>query len=200
MAPKWHPVYKVKYTIALPDPHMPPGRLHHAIFVQTKKKGSGTLYHVIGDITSRGGMTYESKKTENPAGSRSFHSQELLGYAHSDAHPGQWNSVLSSLPTPPQQKASNPKKHGRVEPFKEKISEYQYVFYEPGEDRQPLWKCTEWVEWYAIPALRENGLIQDQTPSTPGQSSSSGWVWDEEAGLYKFWDETTNEWVWQAQE
>ncbi|KAJ6443704.1 trehalose synthase (Ccg-9) [Purpureocillium lavendulum] len=200
MARKWYPVHKVRYNIALPDPDMPPGRLHHAILVQTKENGSGTLYHVIGDITSRDGMTYESKKTENPAGSRSFHSQELLGYTHSDAHPGLWNAVLSSLPTPPQQKVSNPKKHGRVEPFKEKLGKYQYIFYEPGEDRQALWKCTEWVEWYAIPALWQNDLIQGEIPSTEGQSSTLEWVWDEEVGLYRYLDETANVWVWQERE
>lgn len=109
-------------------------------------------------------MTYESTNSENPVSSRSFHSQELLGYTHADLHPAQWNSVLSALPTPPQQKASNPQKHGRVEPFKEKISDYQYVFYEPEDERRPLWKCTEWTELYAIPTLREYGLIRDKIP------------------------------------
>ena len=149
-------------------------------------------------------MTYESKKTGNPANSRSFHSQELLGYTYFNTHPGQWNSVLSSQPTPPQQKASNPKKHGQVEPFKEKISDHQYVFYEPEDERRPLWKCTEWVEWYAIPALQAYGLIQAQVPddSIQGQSSSSAseWVWDEAAQLYRYWDATANEWIWQGQE
>ncbi|POR31936.1 Uncharacterized protein TPAR_07841 [Tolypocladium paradoxum] len=125
---------------------MPPDRLHHAILVQPRRTAPVPSTMLSVTLLREGGITYESKKTENPAGSRSVRSQELLGYTHSDAHLEQWNSVLSSLPTPPQQKASNPKKHGRVEPFKEKISEYQYVFYEPGEDRQPLWKCTEWVE------------------------------------------------------
>jgi hypothetical protein len=164
MTPNWYPVYKVQYKIALPDPHMPPGRLHHAIFVQTNKDGSGTLYHVIGDITSTRGMTYQSKKTRDPATSESFRSRKIIGYTCSDTHPGQWTSVLSSLPTPPQQKASNPSNGGRVEPFKEKVSDYTYVFYKPGEEREPLWKCTEWVEWYAIPALEEHGLVQAQVP------------------------------------
>ncbi|KAI1827504.1 hypothetical protein F4861DRAFT_536071 [Xylaria intraflava] len=159
-APKWHPVYKVKSTLALPDPHMPPGRLHHAIHVQTKQDGAGTLYNVVGDVTSTGGMTYESEETGDPTTLETFHSRELLGYTHSDTHPDQWNEVLSSLPTPPQQKAPNPKNQGQVEPFKEKISDYQYVFYQPGEERKPLWKCTEWVERHAIPALLGNGLIQ----------------------------------------
>jgi hypothetical protein len=160
MSPTWYPVHKVKYTLALGDPDMPPGRFHHAIFVEDKKDGSGTIYHVTGDITSRHGMSYQSKKTKDPEESRTFHSRELLGYTRSDDHPARWDSVLSTLPTPPQQKASNPKKQGRVEPFKQKLGDYEYIFYSPGEERQPLWKCTEWVEWYAIPALWEQGLIQ----------------------------------------
>ncbi|CAI6091438.1 unnamed protein product [Clonostachys chloroleuca] len=164
MSPKWYPVYKVKYNIALPDPDMPPGRLHHAVFVEKHSDGSGYLYHVT----------------------------------------DQWDSVLRSLPTPPQQKASNPSKQGRVEPFKEKIGRHEFVFYEPGEERQPLWKCTEWVEDYAIPALHQNGLIQAQGESSLTQDSSSTaeveWVWDEHAQLYRYWDETVSEWKWQGSE
>ncbi|KAF5591609.1 uncharacterized protein FSUBG_10422 [Fusarium subglutinans] len=155
-----YPVYKVKSHMALPDPHMPPGRFHHAIFVGTSKDGSGTLYHVTGDVTSSKGMSYESRESPDPAHLENFHSKELLGYTGSDGHPEQWNALLAALPTPPQQKASNPRKQGRVEPFQEKLGDYEYIFYQDGEERKPLWKCTEWVEWYAIPAFRKNGLIQ----------------------------------------
>jgi hypothetical protein len=72
MSPTWYPVYKVKYTIALRDPDMPPGRFHHAIFVENKNDGSGTIYHVTGDITSRHGMSYQSKKAKDPEESRTF--------------------------------------------------------------------------------------------------------------------------------
>ncbi|KAF5240673.1 hypothetical protein FAUST_4199 [Fusarium austroamericanum] len=160
MPSEWYPVFKVKNKMALPDPDMPPGRFHHAIFVEQEDDGSGTVYHVVGDVTSRQGMGYESKKAENPEELETFHSRELLGYTHSSQHPGIWDSVLSALPTPPQQKASNPKKQGKVEPFKEKVGDYEYVFYGPDEERKPLWKCTEWVERYAIPVLWQRGLLQ----------------------------------------
>ncbi|KAF5575550.1 hypothetical protein FPANT_11293 [Fusarium pseudoanthophilum] len=157
---KNYSVYKVKSHMALPDPHMPPGRFHHAIFVATRKDGSGTLYHVTGDVTSTNGMSYESRESPDPAQLEGFYSKELLGYTGSDVHPEQWDELLASLPTPPQQKASNPRKQGRVEPFKEKVADYEYVFYTDAEERKPLWKCTEWVEWHAIPALRKHGLIR----------------------------------------
>lgn len=99
-------MYKVKYRLAFKDPFMPPGRLHHAIFVQTKTPScSGYVHHVIGDITSRDGMKY--KKGKNPKESGSFHSMKLLGYTLSDNHPTDWKNSLGSLPTPPQQRASN---------------------------------------------------------------------------------------------
>ncbi|KAF5658267.1 hypothetical protein FDENT_14111 [Fusarium denticulatum] len=160
MTPDYYPVYKVKSHMALPDPHMAPGRFHHAIFVETSKDGSGTLYHVTGDVTSAKGMSYESRNSPDPAQLEGFHSKELLGYTGFDVHPRQWNALLASLPTPPQQKASNPWKQGRVEPFKEQIGDYEYQFYSDGEERKPLWKCTEWVEWHAIPALWKHGLIR----------------------------------------
>ncbi|OBS23267.1 hypothetical protein FPOA_03819 [Fusarium poae] len=162
MASTWYSVYKVRSKMGFPDPHMPPGRLHHAIFVQTTKDEGGMVYHVTGDITSRGGMVYESKPDQNPELSDTFHSLELLGYTSSDNHPDKWNRVLSALPTPPQQKAANPKNGGSVEPFKQKISDYEHIFYAPGEKHKPLWKCTEWVELYAIPALQKNNLIQQK--------------------------------------
>ncbi|KAJ4004039.1 hypothetical protein NW752_010880 [Fusarium irregulare] len=159
MSSKWYPVLKVKSKMALPDPDMPAGRFHHSIFVEHEDDGSGTVYHVVGDVTSKRGMSYESKKTENPEELETFHSKELIGYTNSI---NQWDSVLSALSTPPQQKASNPKKQGKVEPFKDKIGDYEYVFYSPGEERKPLWKCTEWVEWYAIPTLWQHGLFQHE--------------------------------------
>jgi hypothetical protein len=101
MTPNNYPVYNVKSHVALPDPHMPPGRFHHAIFVEASKDGSGTLYHVTGDVTSTNGMSYESRESSDPAQVEGFYSKQLLGYTSSDVHPGKWNALLASLPTPP---------------------------------------------------------------------------------------------------
>ncbi|KAF4336745.1 hypothetical protein FBEOM_9376 [Fusarium beomiforme] len=183
MTPTCYPVYKVKSFMALPDPHMPPGRFHHTIFVETSQDGSGSRYHVTGDVTSPNGMIYESRESPDPAQLEAFHCKECLGYTTSDVHPEQWNSLLASLPTPPQQKASNPKNQGRVEPFKEKIHDYEYVFYNPGEERESLWKCTEWVEWYALPALQERGFIQDGVISILALARQCG-LYAKGKGLY----------------
>ena len=208
MSASWLEVWKIKYNIAFPDPDMPPGRYHHAIFVRTSKSnGSGELYHVIGDITSPDGMSYQRKPTRNPDNSETFFARDFLGYTLSSGHPAEWDKVLGNLLTPPQQKAPNPAKMGRTEPFKSKVGPYKYIFYEDGEERKPLWKCTEWVEDYALPALYSHGLIQAQIPDpNQGQSSSSHsratvagepeWVWDEEYQRYRYWDATNGEWVW----
>ncbi|KAL6866439.1 hypothetical protein ACO1O0_002550 [Amphichorda felina] len=162
MATERYPVYKVKEDLALPDPHMPPGRLHHSIFVKTNDDGSGIPYNVIGDITSRGGMTYECRGAQDPFTSDSLHSKELLGYTPVVNQRENWDDALRSLPTPPQQKASNPQRVGQVEPFKERLESGGFVFYKDGEERQPLWKCTEWTEQYAIPTLLQRGLLQPE--------------------------------------
>lgn len=159
MRPEIYPVYKIEYTIELVDPHMPPNRYHTAIFVQNKL-GNGTLHHVIGELTFREGMSYSSREVRDPRSSPLFYSRELLGYTRARTHPQIWETVLKSLPTPPQQKAPNPARGGQPEPFKEKVSDLHYVFYKAGEEHKPLWKCTEWVDWYAIPSLRRNNLLQ----------------------------------------
>jgi hypothetical protein len=73
-------------------------------------------------------------------------------------HPADWDRVLRSVPAPPQQKAFNIKKM-KTEPFK---TQSPLTFYEPGEPRRPLVKCTEWTLERALPALRANGLIIQQ--------------------------------------
>lgn len=69
-----------------------------------------------------------------------------------------WEQVLLATPTPPKQKAFNIATM-TTEPFK---TLNPLTFYNPGEPRRPLMKCTEWTEQYAIPALLKAGLIQQQ--------------------------------------
>lgn len=171
MDPEWYKVYLVKYNIPdkILDPHMPPGRKHHAVFVKTTLGGTGHLHHVIGSISMEAGMPYENKPNHNPFKAKNFHSRELLGYTRRSTHPEKWDSVLGALPTPPRQKAPNPLKEGQYEPFKEQIGDDEFVFYEEGEEHKPLSKCTEWIELHALPALWSNNLIQkskDEEPST----------------------------------
>jgi hypothetical protein len=36
------------------------------------------------------------------------------------------------------------------------------TFYEEGEEKDRMWKGTEWVEEFAIPRLREVSILQDK--------------------------------------
>jgi hypothetical protein len=108
----------------------------------------------------------------------------------------------------------------RTEPFK---ALNPLTFYEQGEARRPLIKCTEWTNDRAIPALRANSLVITQLPvssyagygtqtSTSGSSSAQvsgstqassspaagnvNWVWDAQAGRYRYWNTATQQWVW----
>lgn len=149
-----YPVYKIRYNLAVQDPDTIGTRYHTVIFVQTEADGSGDKHHVTGDITNTNGMTYECK-TERGDPSDGLHSKELLGYTNTTHYPQAWKTLLSNVAPPPRQKAFNPKSM-RTEPFK---TLDPLTFYEPGEARRPLIKCTEWMEDRALPALWHAGLI-----------------------------------------
>ncbi|KAL9476111.1 hypothetical protein ACSS6W_005952 [Trichoderma asperelloides] len=158
---QWFPVYKLKFTLAIQDPDMPSPRYHTVIFVQTNAdgKGGGVKFHVTGDIVA--GMYYESKPYHNPDTSRTLFSKELIGYTKAANFLQQWDAVLGTLQAPPKQKAFNVKTM-KTEPVK---SWSPLTFYQPGEKRKPLVKCTEWTEGQAIPTLIQRGLIN----TTPGK-------------------------------
>ncbi|KAL3455065.1 hypothetical protein BJX64DRAFT_273049 [Aspergillus heterothallicus] len=155
---EYHEVHLARYTLAIQDPDTPEPRYHTGIFVKTFNDGSGVLHQVTGDVTSPGGMIYTPTNEPAPEKSECFHSVEMLGFTPAARYPHDWEKVLAGIPPPPQQKAFNVKTM-RTEPFKTRDP---LVFYEPGEERRRLVKCTEWTLERAIPALREAGLIYDQ--------------------------------------
>ncbi|KAI2729424.1 hypothetical protein CBS147325_10002 [Penicillium roqueforti] len=151
-----YPVYKVKLNLSMQDPDMPSPRYHTILFVQTNAQGpgSGTKHHVTGDIVT--GMHYEPVNYDDPETDENFFYKELIGHTRALNYPKNWNDILSSVPAPPKQKAFNTVAM-RTEPVK---SWDPVVFYEPGEPRRPLVKCTEWIEDRAIPILIDAGLVQ----------------------------------------
>ncbi|KAL2847054.1 hypothetical protein BJX68DRAFT_240171 [Aspergillus pseudodeflectus] len=155
--PEYYDVFLARYTLAIQDPDTPGTRYHTGIFVVTSTHGSGVLHQVTGDVTSPGGMVYTPTSEPAPQESECFHSVEKLGVTPATRYPGDWEEVLRGIPPPPQQKAFNVRTM-RTEPFK---SREPLVFYEPGEERKALVKCTEWTLERALPALRAKGLIVD---------------------------------------
>jgi hypothetical protein len=99
-------------------------------------------------------MKYESKEAERPEGSEAFHSKQLIGAVLASSYPTTVDEVCRALQPPGRQKAFNIQT-GRTEPIKP-----DGTFYEPGEQRRPLFKCTEWIEQLAIPALRTAGAFE----------------------------------------
>jgi hypothetical protein len=147
-----HNVYKIKHTIAIPDPDMPQPRYHHVLFVETKPNGDGRIHQVNGDITT--GMYYESHDEKGPEELESFHDKEFLGMVKAEDYPERIDDVLRALPPPPKQKKFNVKTM-RTEQMKD-----DGTFYEAGELRAPMWKCTEWTANQAIPALYASGVLR----------------------------------------
>ncbi|KAE8322479.1 hypothetical protein BDV39DRAFT_218543 [Aspergillus sergii] len=152
---EYYEVFLIRTTLAMQDPDLPGPRFHTTIFVKTGPNGNGTIHEVTGDITSAEGMYYTRTPSEAPELSPEFYTSQKLGVTQACKHPDEWQRVLDSVPTPPQQKAFNMKTM-KTEPFKTKDP---LTFYQPGEPRRPLNKCTEWTIERAIPALKANGLI-----------------------------------------
>lgn len=153
--PQTNRVFKVKFKLAISDPDMPSPRYHTIVFVETNHlgPGSGIKHHVTGDIVT--GMRYESTPIQDPEQDDNLHSKELIGDASMVNYPHNWNNLLGMLPAPPKQKAFNIATM-KTEPVKYWVP---LTFYEPGEPRRPLMKCTEWIEMQAIPALIEKGFL-----------------------------------------
>ncbi|KAI0382929.1 hypothetical protein F5Y04DRAFT_35392 [Hypomontagnella monticulosa] len=153
----YYRVWKLKAKLAIQDPDMSGERFHHSVFVETDDDGSGIKFHVTGDITS--GMSYESKP-HNPQSPDTEETKELLGYTNARTVPNEWDALLNQQKPPPKQKAFNIETM-KTEPVK---SWEPLTFYSPGEQRRPLWKCTEWIEHQALPALYGAGFIVQTLP------------------------------------
>lgn len=146
-------VYQVMYTLAIEDLDMPTPRFHNVIFVEIEPETSGTMYHVTGSITDVGGMKYQEKKGRHPNQSESPNTYVGLGKIKVTDYP-EVDRILRALPTPPKQK------HFNIKTMKTEQMKPDGTFYEPGEPRPPMIKCTEWTVNQAIPALYASGILR----------------------------------------
>ncbi|OBT57041.1 hypothetical protein VE04_02615 [Pseudogymnoascus sp. 24MN13] len=140
--------------MAMPDPDMPSPRYHNVIFVEIEADGSGVVHHVTGDITS--GMVYGTRREGRPEESEIFVRKELIGTAESATYPEKINAVMEALPPPPKQKKFN------IKTMKTEQMKADGSFYEPGESRPRMVKCTEWTVKQAIPALYASGVLRKE--------------------------------------
>ncbi|KAE9364827.1 hypothetical protein N431DRAFT_489301 [Stipitochalara longipes BDJ] len=148
------PLYKIKYSLALPDLMMSQPRHHTVLFIplSASTSSSGTVHHVIGDLVS--GMKYDSRPEPLPEDNDMFFSRELIGYVAKDDYPDKFEDVLRDVEARPKQRAFNVRTM-RTEQIKSNGS-----FNEQGEERERMWNCTEWVEERAIPRLWDVGMLK----------------------------------------
>lgn len=147
-------VYKVRYRLAIQDPDGPGLRYHTVIFVESEADQTGWSHDVNGDLVSHSGMTYQRTRGDRPETSETFFNKELLGTVSEFHYPAAFDAVCTAQPAPPRQKAFN------MATMKTEPCKPDGTFYQPGEPRRPLIKCTEWTERQAIPALRQSGLLR----------------------------------------
>jgi hypothetical protein len=146
------------------DPLDPAKRYHTGIFILTiPSLGTGTMFQVTGDIISQNGMRYEEKSDYLPGSEAPLHRSILIGViSKTDFDRGVVSTILSSLPTPSKQQGLNfwnkDPQTGRHELIWTKANGDPYG---PGETRRPTFKCNEWTSQYAIPALRDAGVLRD---------------------------------------
>ncbi|KAI9758954.1 MAG: hypothetical protein M4579_002694 [Chaenotheca gracillima] len=163
-------VYKVQYRLGTQDPFMQGTRYHTVVFVETDADGGGYVHHVIGDVVSAHGMTYERRPEPVPEQSDTFHGKVYLGSISASKYPDVMEQVLRAIPTPPRQRVFNPSTmaYEQCRP--------DGSLYGPHEVRPKYSKCTEWTEQRAIPVLYQHGLIQTNSVTTssalPAQSSA----------------------------
>ncbi|KAK6338451.1 hypothetical protein TWF730_002511 [Orbilia blumenaviensis] len=148
-----YPVYRIENKMTMPDPDMPTPRYHNMIFIETWEDGykSGRTYHVIGDMVT--GMTYNTRIDQDPELDKMFVAKHLLGTINVSDYPDRVNEILEALPAPGKQKSFN------VKTMRTEQHKSPGVFYEPGEERPPMVKCTEWTLNQAIPALVDSGVL-----------------------------------------
>ncbi|EEP82039.1 predicted protein [Uncinocarpus reesii 1704] len=162
--PKWYRVLQPQMDTAAHDPLDPAKRYHEGVFVEANpEKLRGTLFHVTGDIIGAHGMRYEERINYCPADSIHLHVNPQIGWVLSaDFHSGKISTILRSLPTPPKQQGIN---FWEVDPVTKR---HEIIWtkengdpYGPDEQQRPVFKCNEWTNLYAVPALRDAGVLHD---------------------------------------
>lgn len=159
----WYCVFKTEIDSAAHDPLDPVKRYHDGVFVEHESKiRRGQLYHVTGDIIGARGMRYDERRGWRPGQSGRLHSMTAIGYvSKADFESGRISEVLCALPTPTKQQGLNFwQKNPRTGMHDIIWTKEDGEPYAPGEPRRPIFKCNEWTAQYAIPALRNTGILR----------------------------------------
>lgn len=161
---KWYRVFKPELDTAAHDPLDPVKRYHEGVFVETDPKSSrGKLFHVTGDVIAASGMRYEERDNYAPAESRHLHRYTQIGWVlQDDYYSGRISAILRALPRPTKQQGINFWEANPVTGRHDIIwTKEDGEPYRPGEERRPIFKCNEWTNQYAIPALRNAEVLRN---------------------------------------
>lgn len=158
-------VYRPEFDTVAFDPLDPAKRYHEGVFIELDAKtGKGTLFHVTGDIISNNGMFYEERRDYASGLSDHLHSFKQIGWVRQvDFHSGRLAALLRDLPRPTKQQGLN----FWVKPYTDLIwTKQDGEPYGSGEPRRPVFKCNEWTNLHAIPALRDAGILRDSVETS----------------------------------
>ncbi|KAL4918197.1 hypothetical protein BDW62DRAFT_69353 [Aspergillus aurantiobrunneus] len=134
------------------------------IFVETNPAaGQGTLFHVTGDVIAASGMRYEERTEDIPRTSAELHRYTQIGFvSKADYDSGRVSSILRALPRPTKQQGVNFWEADPVTGRNEIIwTKENGERYGSGEQRRPIFKCNEWTNLLAVPALHNEGVLRD---------------------------------------
>jgi hypothetical protein len=160
----WFRVFKPELDSVAYDPLDPTKRYHTGIFVLTNPSlGTGTMFQVTGDVISQSGMKYEEKLNYRPGSEAPLHASTQIGVvSKADFDRGVVGRILSALPTPSKQQGLNFwEKDSRTGRYEIIWTKEDGELYGDGEMRRPVFKCNEWTGGFAIPALRDAGVLRD---------------------------------------
>ncbi|KAK2767025.1 hypothetical protein FQN54_006343 [Arachnomyces sp. PD_36] len=163
---QWYRVLQPEFDTVAHDPLDPPKRYHTGIFIETNQtRAEGKLFHVTGDVIAANGMWYEERQYHAARDLTETHRYDdtQIGWVlRADYDSGRIGSVLRALPRPTKQQGINfweiDPVTGRHEIIWTKENGERYA---PGEERRPVFKCNEWTNRLAAPALRETGILRD---------------------------------------
>lgn len=107
-------------------------------------------------------MRYEEKDQWAPGQSARLNAMVALGFiCKADYDAGRVTQVLKALPTPPKQQGINFwQKNPRTGRHDLMWCKENGDPYKPGEQHRRIFKCNEWTEELAIPALRGAGILR----------------------------------------
>lgn len=163
---EWFRVFKPEFDMVAFDPLDPAKRYHTGIYVETNQEGyEGKLFHVTGDIIAANGMIYEERENyvaEELAYLYRYDDTQIGWVLKADYHLGRISSILRALPKPTKQQGINFWEKDPVTGRHEIIwTKEDGERYGPGEQRRPVFKCNEWTDQHAVPALRQAGVLRD---------------------------------------